>query len=556
MNWNELIGGFDNKIGPRSIKVKYIENYKDLLFVVLDNEQKFFTDGKNIYDVSEYDRYREIETIDGRLCAVLEKDYILHLVDLKTKEVLFFDKEAYAISKQDEKALHIIKRVGFSNTTIYSLENKKYLPVPDGYKFESSLNNGMYVFCEKDETYTKDFYDQNRCVININGEIILRDINGWIFLSDNNFIIIKENAIDIVELKSKDEYDIKTIEQNEKIIAKPQYYNGKIAIIEKGAIKIYNTNLEILKNIEIEGLNEVVDVELLNDIFKICVVHKVGERRVNKHIFVNLETCKYISHIRIEGYPYWDPKTFIGNDNIDEEFMRIGTSESLTEFSFYDSNFDLISKELGNQYEDIKDKDESLFVVKTKKDNKVKKVVVDTQNKITKEVEYDLISYHRSDTYGFGAGYSKDTIDFFDKNFNIVIPDFDYKKYGLTLGDYDFTYFIINDYIGIMSHFIDGYGQSRIRTIIEKAGGKEIINSTNHKCYPLGNFIQIVSENQSQFLNALTGEIITIELKADINSKGEIDLDNVNDVNQLIGIQTNNMLLLQTPSDTARKLEI
>ena len=68
-------------------------------------------------------------------------------------------------------------------------------------------------------------------------------------------------------------------------------------------------------------------------------------------------------------------------------------------------------------------------------------------------------------------------MDFFDKNLNIIIPNFDYKKFDLNFHWHEFNYFIVNDYICIQKHFVNGYGEYRLRTIIQNANGEKILDS-------------------------------------------------------------------------------
>ena len=241
------------KVGYKNITIKDMDKVNDYLFIILDNGQKILTNGKNIYDCSDYSHFIDIFTMDNKICAVFTKFSTICVVDLNKMEILFEDRDAYHVSKQDERTLHIIMKIGGGNTTIYDIETKKYLPAPTEYEFEHSLGNNLYVFREQHNSETQ-FYDYKRCVINADGKILLKDIDGWIYYSDNHLIIIKQDELCIVGINEQSTLDMKTIKQNETIIAKPTYYDGKIILIEKNAIKIYTPNLELVNNLNVEGL--------------------------------------------------------------------------------------------------------------------------------------------------------------------------------------------------------------------------------------------------------------------------------------------------------------
>lgn len=553
MQNDELIDNLNN-LKSKSIKIKRIENHKDYLFIVLDNDLKILTNSKEIYDVSDYDNFVDIFSMNDRLCAVLLKSYTHYLIDLKTNEVLFEGENVYSISKQDERTLHVIKNIGNGNITLYDIETKKYLPTPDDYEFETSLGDGMYVFCEKDENFEKDFSNRERCIINVNGKVLFTYILGWINFNDNRFIVIKENTITIFGIDGDNLYVIKTITPNETIIAKPKYYKGNIIIIKKNTIKIYNTELEIVKTIEIDNLNEVIDLELIGDTLKFCLPHSVNGQKINKHVFVNLITDKVISHIRIEAYPYWSPITFVGLDNTNKEFLKYGNSDDLTNFNFYDHNLNLIAKVQANSCQNAEDGKECMFFLRTKKGDKTKNQLINGENGIIKEVNYDFAIYHHFIPYGYAGCLTKETIDFFNENLEIVIPNFDYKKYNLSLDWNAFDYFIVNKYICIKSHYIDGYGQSKFRTVIENNNGEVILDSIKHKCFPLGNYIQIFSNGQSQFLNTITGEIGNLILTAPTENN-KINLEKLNSINDIFKMDINNNLMLQHVDESKQNIK-
>lgn len=540
MTNNELIFSENNKLGFKHIKIIYIDKVDDYLFIILDNGQKILINGNDLYDVSDYSHLSNIFYMGNKLCAILTKDYSQCVVDLKTMEVLFEDENAYHISKQDDRTLHIIMKIGGGNNTIYDIETKKYLPAPENYEFENSLGNNLYVF-RKQHNFDTNFYDYKRCVINADGKILFKDIDGWIDLNNNHLIISKKNKLCVVKINEDLTLDMQTIEKNEKIIADPTYHNGNLILIEKGIIKIFTLNLELVNEFIIEELNEVIDYEVISDTLKLCLPHVIEGRQVNKHLFINLNTGKSISHLRIESYPYWAPTTYIGQDSVDSK---------ITNYHFYDANFDSIIRVSANDYESVESNKECMFVIRTLDGENEHKQLLNTESGNIREIDYNYIHFHSSLPYGYGVNFSTQKMDFFDENLNIIVPDFDYKKFNMSFYFEEFDYFILNDYVCISKHFVGELGQSRWRTIIQKANGEVILDSVQHKCYPMGNFIQILHNKDSEFLNTITGEIGPLGVTATLNEAGKIDFKRIDNVNSILTIGNSMPLRLPSTKET------
>lgn len=538
---NKLINSLNNTLGFKKIKIKTIDKVDDYLFIVLDNGQKILTNGNELYNVSEYSHLSSVFNMGDKFCAVFTKVYSTCVVNLKTMEILYEDINVYHVSKQDERTLYVIMGVGGGNNTIYDIETKKYLPSPTEYEFERSLGNNLYVFREA-PNYDINFYEYKRCIINANGQILLKNIEGWVCLSGNHLIIIKKNEISIIGINGESILEMKTIKQNEKIIAKPTYYDGNIIIIERGTIKTYTPNFELINEIKIEDLEEIIDYEIVADTLKLCLPLIVDKKQINKHLYVNLKTGKSISHIRIEGYPYWTPTTYIGQDSVDLETK---------DYHFYNDNFDQIISVSANSYENVDSNKECMFVIRTKNGMEEKKQLLNAETGSIRDVDYGYIKFHLSLPYGYGVNFSNKTIDFFDENLNIIIPGFDYKKFDLSFGNYGFSYFIVNNYVCIINHFVDGYGLSRYRHIIQNSAGDIVLNSIEHKCYAMGNLIQIIGHDVTQFLNTVTGEIGVLSLTAPVDEKGNINFNEINDVNNLLTVGNNDQFLLPPAGDGA-----
>lgn len=507
--------------------------------MILDNGQKILTNGKDLYDVSNYNHLSSIFNMENKVCAIMTKGHSTCAIDLATMEILFEDEKVYHIDKQDDRTLHVIMKIGEGNNTIYDIKTKQYLPVPDNYEFENSLGNNLYVFREQHNSNI-DFYDYKRCVINADGRIILKDIDGWIELSNNYLIVKKKNNLSIITINEDLTLNMKSIKQNDQIIAKPAYYNGNLIIMEKGVIKIYTLNLELVNEFFLDELKEIIDYEIISKTLKLCLPHIIEGKQVNKHLFINLNTGKSISHLRIEAYPYWDPTTYIGQDNIGSE---------ITDYHFYHANFEPIITISANTYECVDANKECLFLIRKLDRGKEQNQLLNAENGSIRNVDYDYVHFHLSLPYGYGINLSTKKMDFFDENLNIIIPNFDYKRFDFSFSQGEFDYFIVNDYICIHKHFIDDFGQSRWRTAIQKSNGEIILDSIQHRCYAMGNFIQIIHNKESTFLNTITGEIGALTITATTNEFGKINFKKINNIDSILSIEQNPQLKIPPIED-------
>lgn len=521
MSNNGLENISSKELSTKNIKIIDMNKIDDYLFIILDNDQNILTNGKDLYDVSDYNHLLNMFYMGNKFCAVMTKGYSLCVVDLKTMEVLFEDEKAYHVSKQDDRTLHIIMEIAGGNDTIYDIEAKEYLPAPSDYEFEKSLGNNLYVFKEQHDSCKK-------CVINTDSKILLKDIDGWIELINNHLIIKKKNSLCIVKINNDLTLDMKTVEQNEKIIAKPTCHKGNLIIMEKGVIKMYTPDFELVNEFFVDELDKVIDYEIVSDTLKLCLPHTIDKEHINKHLFINLNTGKSISHVRIEGYPYRVPTTYIGKDSIDSE---------ITDYHFYNANFKPTIRISANSYESVESNKKCMFVIRTLDGENEHRQLLNAENGSVNDIDYDYIHFHLSLPYGYGVNLSTQQMDFFDENLNIVIPNFDYKKFNLEFQCDQFDYFIVNNYICINKHFVDDFGQSRWRTIIQKADGEVILDSVQHKCYEMGNLIQIIKNGKSEFLNTLTGEIGALEISATLDETGKIDFKKINNVNDILSIR-------------------
>ena len=166
-----------------------------------------------------------------------------------------------------------------------------------------------------------------------------------------------------------------------------------------------------------------------------------------------------------------------------------------------------------------------------------------------REVNYDYIYYPLLNSYGYWVKSSQGTLDFFDKDLNVVIPDFEYDKYHLSLALGKFNYFIVNNYVCIIKHVVDDYGRSQFRCIIESKDGEAILDSMKHRCFPLGDFIQINSEGKSKFFNTMNREIGDLNLVLPVNELGKIDFYKDVDFKDTLKIEDGSRLSLPPKND-------
>ncbi len=249
----------------------------------------------------------------------------------------------------------------------------------------------------------------------------------------------------------------------------------------------------------------------------------------------------------IEGYPYWTPLTYIGQDSIGSE---------ITDYHFYHADFEPIITISANSYESVDSNKERMFVIRTFDGENEHKQLLNAENGSIRDVDYDYIHFHLSLPYGYGVNLATEKMDFFDENLNVIIPDFDYNKFHFSYYHEGFSYFIVNNYLCIYKHFVDGYGESRWRTILQKSDGKIILDSIQHKCYAMGNFIQIIHNEDSEFLNTITGEIGPLGITAPVDKNGKIDFKKIGNINNVLSIENDTSLrLLSTEEEKTSKVK-
>jgi len=536
----DLIENSSNNIGFRNIAIKDIISADGWLFITLENDQKILTNGECVYDFSEYDHLKDIFIVGNRTLASFIKGFSSCLVDIETREVLFNDSNAYHISMENERVLHVIRHRG--NNTIYDLVTKKYLPVPDNYEFESALNDNLYVFREEDNS--KKFYDLKRCVISADGNVLMQDVTGYIQLIDNYLLISKNDELIIYEMNVNGVTYIKTLKKGEELIAKPSVYKDFIIVILKGLVKLIKPNLEVVREYKIDGLEEVLDTEWVGDTLKFCLPYIKDGEKINKQMDLNLKTGKIITHTRIDGYPYWTPTTYVGRDEVND------ISDLGIDFHFYDAHSNPFLNINARLYEAIGNGEQIFFIHSSNGKN----YLLNSETKVVQEIPYDDVCFHPSNPYGFGVNKKSGTIDFIDKNFNVLVAGINYKKYKLNLTLGGFGYFIVNGYLRLSIPFEDGYGQERYRCVLIGPNREVLIDSINDKCFSLSEFIQIVSNRKVEFLDTRTGKKGVLGIKAPVDDDGTIDFARIGNMASAFTI-LNDVKGIESPIMRERKLD-
>ena len=148
---------------------------------------------------------------------------------------------------------------------------------------------------------------------------------------------------------------------------------------------------------------------------------------------------------------------------------------------------------------------------------------------LVQDVDYDFIYFSPFSPYGYGVNSSQKRLDFFDENLNILISNFPYFKFHLPIEPREFSYQIINDYVLIKKYYALEFNQGKHRVILYKKDNTTILDSFHHRLYPLGDFIQIVHDGKSEFLNTVTGEIKPLSLSVPLTNmkNGMIDTEKI-----------------------------
>ena len=527
--------------------VKVVVKYGDYYYIKLENEQSFVTDGKKVYDTSFYGKVCNVFIMGDRLCAVCYYSHHMKIIDLNTKEVLFDDYDANDILRVDDQVVCVFR--SRATTTLYNIFNKDYLYAGNYYKYDYALENGFYIFVE--ENSEKDYHDLKRRVVNLNGDVIFDNIDGYPEIVDNHLIITKNDMLRIFTFNNDQSASESIITKGGNIIDKPYYDDRMIILVEKGFIKFYSLDNKLLKEIKIDGLNYVRDSEFVKDVLKLCVTPNEDEDAPASHIFLNIKTGEYISHFRIEGYPYWKPKAFVGFDDYNDIYKHFkdGVLYKTSKYHFYDLDLNEFACIDGNLLKDLDLED--LFHIQTWNGKNFDNVFVNATSKVVKKCIYDEIVFESDAAAGYAISDIEDKMDVVDLNLNVLVDNVD-KKVNFD-GYHIRDAYLVNDYVALILVY---YGEiTWFRSVLFNPEG-EVIKDSNSRVFPLDNTMLLMgsSYDKTLFLNTKTGEIkpLTITAKADPNT-GLIDFDAINNVRKLL--PDNDLLNLDSQDGVKKRIK-
>lgn len=516
------------KLCTMDYDVKLVIKYDNYYYIKLENEQSFVTDGIKLYDTSSYDFIKNVFFMSERLCAVCCSLYGVKLIDLNTEEILFYDKDANDLIRKDDQVLCVFRSCG--PDTLYNIYSKKYLYDGSDYKYDYSLGNGYYLFEEIDSE--KKYCDLKHRIINSNGDIVFDNIEGYPHIKDNHLIITKNNVMNVITFFDKNTFISKEYMKGEKILADPIYEDGKIILVEKEFVRFYSLNNSLLKEIKIDGLEFVVDSQYVNAILKLCVASSKEESAPTRHVFLNVKTGKVISHFRIEGYPYWIPKYFVGFESYNDVYKNYEEDVlyERTNYHFYDFDFNKIACIKGNKLKELDLED--LFHIQTWNGKEFDNVFLNATSRVIKPCIYDTIVFKSDAACGYAISSNEDRIDIVDLNLNVMVDHVDERvEFGRY---YIWDTYLVNDYTALILSCDGGYG-TLFRTVLFNPD-REVIMDSFYKVFPLDNSMQLMGSDMDKtlFLNTKTGEIKPLTITAKADEFGFIDFKDIGDFRNLL----------------------
>ena len=538
----------NNELSLKNITILSAEKFEDYLFIVLDNNQKIIVRGKEIYDVSNYRSLYEIVNVGGSLCAVLGKENSKCIVDLKTMEVLYENPEMCYVTKAgDNESVLII--VTYSNSVIiFDVKKRKELFEPDGYEYSKSENN-LYIFSEKGKRFS-DIYSIKRKVLNIDGEVIYDNIDGFVEIYDGYLLVKREDEFCIIQ----DRKETPKKQKNDDI-ASPEFYNGNIYFYKKGKINICTPDLKLVDQITIDGLEEICYHEIENGILKLCLPYSKNGKTINKHLVINLNNKEVITDIRINGYPGFEPLVYVAQSGINDKQLdgfQPNQEYEQTNYRFYNLDFEKTAEIVGNYCLSV---DNSIFVVGIWDGKTIKRKYINAITGVIKEHDYEKIVFKPHNPYGYAFNNITGMADIIDRDICVIVPNIDYKKHhfftNMCFSD-ELSYFVVNDYVCIRQHIYDG-PKNYIKTIIQNKNGDVVLDSLDCYCSPIGNFIQINRDGVSSFLNTLNGEIAPLSIKVPVNENGKLDSNTLDNLGNIFYVEEASQPLLEQCANDSQK---
>lgn len=516
-----------------NIEVLNIKENNGYIHITLCNGEKILTNGTEIYNVSNYPNFTEILEINNEKYAVFESFSNSKIINLSNNECVFEDKDVCFVAKVDEYVIRVYKNS--NEQYLYNLETKQYINIDENYEYEQKLKDGYYSIVEKDKNYEKEFHDRLRMIIDKKGKVIAKDIKGYIYYDSDNIIIYDKKDFAVLTF-TKEKYEFKKFEQNEQIIGKPQYSDGKIVLVEAGQIKVINTNLEVLDIIKVPELKSTIDTEICGKYLYISISDDKSSTQFRK-VFINLENQKIIRFENIEQYECWNPTSFVGINYINDK----------KECHFYNKDFEFIYSVLAKEYAPLGGEKEDVFLVYCDD----KRLLIDPNKKIIKEVKYNRIDFAPQKSYGHALNLEDEVIDFLDENYNAVVKNFKYNEHNIKVYE-NLSVILANNHAVVSSHIPDGT-ISRFRRLIINKEGKVLLDTFSSVTH-IGKFFQISSDTRTTYFNTETGEQGELFIKIPYDFKQDkIDFNTLIQSRQIQLFTSNSNKLLENGEQVKKK---
>lgn len=516
-----------------NIEVVDIKERDGYIQITLCNGEKILTNGNEIYNVSGYLGFTEIIELNNEKHAVFINYGHCKIIHLKKNECVFEDERVYLIAKVDESVIRIYKNS--KEESLYNVEKRQYINMDEDYEYERKLKEGYYSIVEKDKNHEKEFHDRLRMIIDAFGNIIVKDIKGYIYYDNDNIIIYDEEYFTILTF-TKEGYEIKKFEQKGQVIGRPQYSDGKIVLVEIGQIRVINTNLEVLEIIKVPELEATIDTEICGKYLFISIPDDKSSTKFRK-VFINLENQKIIRYENIEQYEYWNPTSFVGENYINDQ----------KELHFYNKDFEQTFTILAKDYVSLGGEKEDVFLVYCND----KKMLVDPNKNIAKEVKYNRISYAPQESYGHALNLEDEIIDFLDDNYNKVVKNFKYNEHHIRY-DQALGVTLAGNYALINYHIPDG-SISRFRKLIISKDGDVVLDDMNSKITQIGKYFQITN-SKTIYFNTETGEQGELFIKAPYDFiSNKVDFNVLIESKQLQLFTSNSNKLLESGEQVKKK---
>ena len=484
--------------------------------IQLENKQIILTNGKETYCIDNYDA---ITIPREKIWGIMQEGTTTAIVDIKENKIVFSDENVLVKDLNDNRFI-IIKD---NKVLYYSTLAKKYLPIIDGYIYSYSLNNQLFKYSDREEA--KSERDITRgIIINANGEIIADVKKDTTSIYNDHLVLVneEEKVIRIITDYDTATPNTTTLNQEEGMIYRPLYSEGKIVKIYQDAVRVYDLDLNLIKEIKLKKLEEIRSASVIKNVLKFEIGSPTEDIR---HFCINLENGKTISHKNIEGFSIDSQNTLVGQDIIDAGWNGdYAPPRTKKTYYFYDSGFNPIAKIAGVNFSPIQNTD-NIFEIDSADgpDNEI--IYINNKGHQTSDSKQIILPFIEDGSYGIAYNIETEKLDIINQEFSPVISGINQKDLNMNLGDVFFAdpdFFILNNYVCLLVPTII-YDHTYLRSIVLNSEGEVLIDKMNTRCYPLGNLIQIGKTNE--VINSLTGEIGKLCVIAATDENGKIDFN-------------------------------